>query len=225
MSKHPQLGKEVRVPLWATKPSSGSEQQPQQGSAYEVDSTFTMRVFYDCCKVLKEGQGITSRGAGLVSKQLSQALQCADREITEGCLPALQQLFLLDAKAAAGKQLSKKKKLRKQRESPLPSLRKLQQSLLQAGQALFVLSCSSSSCCSNPSCTNLGTVSDAFALVCGKECVCAGCLSQASGVAGADTGALAARWVCATGDLVKTVSCPVASARDFVVCLITWNSL
>jgi hypothetical protein len=34
---------------------------------------------------------------------------------------------------------------------------------------------SCSSCCNNPSCVNVSTVSEGFALVRGKGCVCGGC--------------------------------------------------
>jgi len=56
--------------------------------------------------------------------------------------------------------------------------------------------------CNNPACTNLATVSDAFALVRGKSCVCGGCLRrlEAGPAASSATGNKAeglppARWV------------------------------
>jgi hypothetical protein len=68
----------------------------------------------------------------------------------------------------------------------------LQQSLQSVGQALCAAA-GSSSCCSNPGCTNLSTVSECFALVRGRQCVCGGCTAAESG-AGLDQTAPAARY-------------------------------
>jgi hypothetical protein len=69
-------------------------------------------------------------------------------------------------------------------------LQELSRVLLCVGQGL----CGSvpcSFCCNNPACSNLGGVSEAFALVRGKGCVCGGCLG---GLEGQDRrGAVAAR--------------------------------
>jgi hypothetical protein len=70
----------------------------------------------------------------------------------------------------------------------------LQQSLREAGQALCAaVSCSS--CCSNPACTNLGTVSESFGLVRGRRCVCGGCLAEQPDSLGAEKALAAARYV------------------------------
>ena len=52
--------------------------------------------------------------------------------------------------------------------------------LLAAGEALCA-AVPSSTCCSNPRCTNLSGVSAGFALVRGKNCVCGGCLGLQAG--------------------------------------------
>jgi len=48
--------------------------------------------------------------------------------------------------------------------------------------------------CNNPACTNLTTVSDAFALVRGKSCVCGGCLGRLAAGEDPEELAPAARW-------------------------------
>jgi hypothetical protein len=57
--------------------------------------------------------------------------------------------------------------------------------MVAAGEALCA-AVPSSSCCSNPRCTNLHGVSAGFALVRGKGCVCAGCLGLLAGQAAAE---------------------------------------
>jgi hypothetical protein len=80
--------------------------------------------------------------------------------------------------------------------------------LLQGLGELLCAVLPGASCCNNPVCRNLGTVSEAFALVRGKACVCGGCqvggVAQAAGVdageqgsCGMLEGALAARCVSA----------------------------
>ena len=78
--------------------------------------------------------------------------------------------------------------------TPWEALVTLQQSLQQAGEALCAAA-RCCSCCCNPGCTNLATVSECFALVRGRRCVCAGCLAAQEDTLGA-THSPAARWVC-----------------------------
>jgi hypothetical protein len=75
-----------------------------------------------------------------------------------------------------------------QEDNPAPeaataSILSLPTALVAAGEAMCA-AVPSSTCCSNPRCTNLSGVSAGFALVRGKSCVCGGCLGlQARGEA------------------------------------------
>lgn len=229
----------VKLPEWALKLCAGPAQQQQkvqeqQRHGHDHVVKVMELVMFDFQQVLADWQDMVSVDEWRMHMSAQVLLQPL---LSLSSTPQAQDLAakrLECAKNAAGsccKALSESLAIHtnvtgsyhQRQESHVPALEELRESLQEAGQALLLVS-HSSGYCSNPSCRSLATVSDGFALVRAKECVCAGCLAVPSdGSGNGAAGTKAARWVSATGGYMSRYArCCCVLCSALLCCQHTW---
>jgi hypothetical protein len=196
----------------AAEEAQQQQQQQQQQEQKEVQDLHTFRlvdfVLGELAVSVADGCSSSSSSSAAAGRlqliqNLQQALDCVsslktwyEQQQQQDASPASckqQQLQRQQGKGDHQQQLQQQQQQQGVGSTPCKSLVTLQQSLQQAGQALCAAA-RCSSCCCNPGCTNLTTVSECFALVRGRGCVCSGCLAEevdSSGTAGASLPAAA----------------------------------
>lgn len=165
---HLELTEQLLMKLGKAEPSTDSSTEPQASSDPNDKATSSNSCSSSSSKGSSSDTSKTAQDGPSASAQLVSAVVLKDVAACSKAISASVQL--LTAEQARLQDISQSD------SAPAAStIQQLAQELLKLG-SLLCTALPGAFYCNNPGCTNLATVSEGFALVRGKACICSGCL-------------------------------------------------